>query len=86
MPLPTQPHEYTIQRIKEALAADPRAGELALEVEIANETVYLRGTVATESRRRAITEVVTELLPDCDIQNETTVEDLRDASIVEKIQ
>ena len=48
-------------------------GELEISVRVAGRRVHLAGTVPTTERRDAITEVVRELLPDYEVQNETTV-------------
>jgi hypothetical protein len=68
------PH-YLIQRVREALAHDPRVGELELRVKMVGTKVFVGGTVPTEERRRAVGEVVSEVLPDFEIHNETTVID-----------
>ncbi len=85
MPLPDEPTPYLIQHIREALAADERVGELGIEVEVAREKVFLRGAVPTPQRRDAIGQIVRELLPDCEIHNETKVEQLQDSDAVENI-
>jgi osmotically-inducible protein OsmY len=65
--------EYVVGHIQEALAKDPRIGELEISVRVTGREVHLLGTVPTAERRTAITEVVRELLPDYDVRNETTV-------------
>jgi len=66
---------YLIQRVREALAHDPRVGELELRVKMVGNKVFVGGTVPTEERRRAVGEVVGEVLPDFEIHNETGVID-----------
>jgi hypothetical protein len=61
-----EPKQYLIGRVQEALAHDPRLGELDIQV-------FLSGAVATSVRRAAIAEVVNELLPDYQIHNEVEV-------------
>ena len=70
----SEPH-YQVQRVREALAHDPRVGELELRVKMAGGKVFVRGAVPTEERRRAVGEVVHEILPDVEVHNETHVID-----------
>jgi osmotically-inducible protein OsmY len=65
--------EYLIGRIHQALAVDPRTGELELDVRIAGGQVFLTGSVATDERCRAVEEVVREVAPDLEVHNELTV-------------
>jgi osmotically-inducible protein OsmY len=67
------PPHYLIQRVREALAHDPRVGELELRVKMVGEKVFVTGTVPTDERRRAVADVVQEVLPDVEVHNETTV-------------
>jgi osmotically-inducible protein OsmY len=64
-----------IERVREALAHDPRVGELELRVKMVGDKVFVRGTVPTEERRRAVGEIVHEVLPDHEVHNETNVID-----------
>jgi osmotically-inducible protein OsmY len=65
--------QYVIQRIREALAHDPRVGELELGVQLRAGQVFLTGTVHTDVRRRAISQVVREVAPGLEIHNQVTV-------------
>jgi osmotically-inducible protein OsmY len=65
--------EYLIGRIHQALATDPRTGELELDVRIAGGRIFLTGAVATDERRAAVEEVVREIAPGQDVANELTV-------------
>lgn len=65
--------EYLIGHIQEALATDPRTGELELDVRIAGGRVFLTGGVATEERRKAVEDVVRDVVPDLDVANELSV-------------
>ena len=65
--------EYLIGHIQQALATDPRTGELELDVRIAGGRIFLTGAVATEERCRAVEAVVREVAPDLDVANELTV-------------
>jgi osmotically-inducible protein OsmY len=73
-----EPPYYLIQRVREALAHDPRVGELELRVKMVGPKVFVSGTVPTEERRRAVAEIVREVLPDAEVHNETTVTTLAD--------
>ena len=66
------PH-YLIQRIREALAHDPRVGELELGVNLRAGKLYLTGTVHTDRRRRAVSEVVREVAPGVEVHNQISV-------------
>ncbi len=66
------PH-YLIQRIREALAHDPRVGELELGVTLRAGQVFLTGTVHTDERRRAVSQVAGEVAPGLEIHNQVTV-------------
>jgi osmotically-inducible protein OsmY len=65
--------EYLVARIHKALATDPRTGELELDISIAGGRVFLSGSVATDERCRAVEEVVREVAPDLEVQNELSV-------------
>lgn len=65
---------YLAQHVREALAQDPRVGELGVDVEIDEEAVVLRGVVTSAERQEAATEVARDLAPDRAVRNETTVE------------
>jgi hypothetical protein len=69
----SEPKQYLIGRVQEALAHDPRLGELDIQVKVVDRKVFLSGAVATEARCGAVAEVVTELLPDYEIHNEVVV-------------
>ena len=48
---------YLAEHVREALAQDPRVGELGLNVEIIGETVVLRGTLTSPERREAASHI-----------------------------
>jgi osmotically-inducible protein OsmY len=75
----TEPPHYLIQRVREALAHDPRVGELELRVKMVGPKVFVTGSVPTNERRRAVAEIVHEVLPDAEVHNETTVTTLAEA-------
>jgi hypothetical protein len=68
----TEP-EYLIAGICEALAEDPRVGEIELDVRIERDVAVIRGVVQTEDRRQGIDEVIAERFPDVSVRNEVTV-------------
>jgi len=68
-----EPVHYLIQRIREALAHDPAVAELELEVTVRGSKVFVSGSVPTEERRGAISEVVARVAPDHDFRNDTQV-------------
>lgn len=69
--------EYVVARVQDALAIDPRTGELELDVRIAGGRVFLAGAVATSERREAVERVVREVAPELEVHNEISVtEDL----------
>lgn len=79
------PRGYREEEIRRALAADPRVGELELEVRIAADRVVVAGVLPTEERRRAVTEVIAELAPDLQVVDDTTVARLMPADDEERI-
>jgi hypothetical protein len=64
---------YLVEHVREALAGDERLGELELQVTVVGDRIVITGTVQTEERRQAISEVVAALLPDRTVANQTTV-------------
>jgi osmotically-inducible protein OsmY len=67
------PH-YLIQRVREALAHDPRVGELELRVKMVGDKVFVTGSVPTEKRRGAVSDIVRETLgPKVEVHNEVEV-------------
>lgn len=85
-PTPGEPDQYVIERVREALAEDPRVGELYVQVTVAAGKVFLSGDVATAERKQAMTEVVRELLPDHEVQNLATVSSLSAPGEVEQVE
>jgi osmotically-inducible protein OsmY len=65
---------YVIERVRSALACDPRVNELGIAVTIVDRDVFLRGAVSTSERQASITAVVRELLPDHAIHNDVRVD------------
>ena len=77
--------EYLVERIREAIASDPRVNELELQVTVAGEKVFVSGTVATAERRDAIGEVLAAVAPNHEIHNETSVIPLSPEPEVEEL-
>ena len=80
-----QPDHYLVQHVREALAADPRVGELHVEVTMAGDRVFITGAVPSEERRTVIAAVVEELLPDHEVSNHVTVEHISGVPEVEQL-
>jgi hypothetical protein len=72
-PAEDQPPHYLVQKVREALAHDDRVNELEIKVKIYGKRVFLTGVVSTQERRAGIDDVIHELLPGYEVQNETTV-------------
>ena len=72
----SEPTEYLAQRVRDAIAADPRTGELGLEVAVAGDGLIVRGVVGSEERRAAIAAVAGDAVPGIDIRNETVVKEV----------
>lgn len=67
------PH-YLVQRVREALAHDPRVAELELRVKLVGRKVFVTGSVPTAERCKAISEIVREQLGgDVELHNEVEV-------------
>jgi hypothetical protein len=80
-----EPDEYLVAHAQEALAGDPRTGELELDVTVQGGVVVLSGTVATPERQAAVARVVGEALPDHQVRNQTTVAGARRDPVVETL-
>jgi hypothetical protein len=77
--------DYLIAHVHEALGRDPRVAELELDVHVAGRTVVVAGAVASEEERRAVTDVLVELLPDHRVVNETEVAAFPETDDVERL-
>ncbi|WP_261570410.1 BON domain-containing protein [Frankia gtarii] len=65
--------EYLAGELHDRLAEDPRVAELGLEVMVADGRILVEGEVATDVRRRAVADVLTEAAPGRPVRNEVTV-------------
>jgi osmotically-inducible protein OsmY len=68
-----EPQEYLVHHIQDALAIDPRARELGVDVQVTGDRLVLTGTAATPAQRAAIAEVVEELAGGYEVVNEMAV-------------
>lgn len=75
--------EYLAQRLRDALAEDPRVGELGIGVTVADGRAYLSGEVATPERQHAVAAVAAEVLPDHEVHNDVSVTSWTEADDME---
>ena len=66
-------YQYLVGKLQHALATDERVNMLDVKVMVFSDRIHLTGQVTTEERRRAIAEVVAEILPGVEVRNELTV-------------
>jgi len=78
-----EPPQYVAEHVRDVLADDDRVAALDIRVRIVGRKVFLTGTVATESRRAVVTDLVTTHLPDHEIHNELAVTECSEASEAE---
>jgi osmotically-inducible protein OsmY len=64
---------YEQERVRQALATDPRVGEPELSVEVVAGRVLVTGSVPSERIRRAIDAVVADVAPGLAMDNRVTV-------------
>ncbi len=70
---------YLSERIRAALAHDPRVNDLGLQVRLVGSRVFVTGTVATDERRASVAAVIAERFPDLEIHNDVTVQQVGSA-------
>ena len=75
MTTPQEPNlpQYTVQRLRRALAEDPRSAELGIRVMVRGEDVFLCGYVASPELRDAMTEVVRDIAPHLVVHNDIRI-------------
>ena len=76
---------YLAAKIQEALAQDPRVGELGIRVEVHAGEIRLSGDVSTQERHEAVENVVSEIAKGYRVTNATsvtTVEPKAEAEVV----
>ena len=81
----SEPTDYAIQRLRDALASDERVAEMGVQVRMVAGKVFLTGQVATPERQQAIGSLATVVLPDYEVHNETVVTTVADQPRVERI-
>lgn len=80
-----EPAPYLVERVREALAHDPRVAELGISVTVNGDAVLLTGEVATPERKEAVTEVVEPLLDGRTLHNGVTVATLTEVDTTEEL-
>lgn len=70
---------HLVAQLRQSLAADPRTSELGLEIHVAADRVVITGSVATEERRRAVSEVARISCPGRVVENQVRVVELAPA-------
>jgi osmotically-inducible protein OsmY len=81
-----EPKHYLIERVRQALAQDGRTNELDVHVTVAGGKIFVTGTVPTQARRDAITEVAGDALPEHEVFNQITVYEVSEPTESEEIQ
>ena len=71
--VPPEPEAYLVERLREAVAHDPRVAALGISVRVVAGRVVLTGDVATPERKAAVSEVVAPLIEGLILVNELTV-------------
>jgi hypothetical protein len=77
--------EHLVARVLEALAEDPRVGEVELDVRLLDETIVVSGTVSTPARRDAISTVLSERFPGQRVDNRTGLPPLGEPDEAERL-
>ncbi len=81
----TGPEVYLVERVRQALAHDPRVAELGISVTVVGDKVLLSGEVATQERKAAAAEVAQPLLEGRILHNGLTVATLAETETQEVI-
>ena len=71
--MPDTRDPYLLEKLRRAIAEDPRVGEPAVRVFGAGGRIWLEGTVQSEQRKQAAQEVVAEICPGVEVKNELEV-------------
>ena len=69
----SEPTQYLVARLRDALAHDNRVSALDLQVRIIGNDVYLTGQVASAPRREAAESVVHDVPPELKVHNQLDV-------------
>ena len=75
-----EPPQYVAEHVRDVLAVDDRVAALDIRVRVVGRKVFLTGTIATEVRLAAVTDLVTSQLPEHEIHNELAVVDCSEVS------
>jgi predicted nucleotidyltransferase len=78
--------DYRIARLRERFAQDPHIGGLDIQVEMADNKVFLRGDVMTQERADAIVQVAQEIFPDFQVENHLRLVRVKEPSEIEEIR
>jgi osmotically-inducible protein OsmY len=76
-------NDYLIAHIREALAHSPDVGALDVQVEVADEMIFLSGTIDCHAKRAASTRVAQEVAPEHRVINNMSVLELQPSDTVE---
>jgi len=68
-----EPPQYLVQRLRRAIAQDPRTAELGVRVKVRGEAVFLTGEVVTRQRCAQLAQVVAEVAPELTVHNDVHV-------------
>lgn len=80
-----EPLEYVCERVRHALAMDPRTAELGVSVSDLHGVLVLSGTVATQARRDEVAAVARESAAGHDLSNDVAVSELTPPTQVEQL-
>ena len=80
-----EPTVYLVERVREALAHDPRVAELGIAVTVSGDSVLLTGDVATPERKAVVSEVVEPLVEGRTLHNSVTVASLAEVDVEENL-
>ena len=69
----SEPVEYQLARLQEALTHDPRVLEQSLEVRVEGDRVILRGELVTPERCQAAIAVAQEVFPEATVVADLTI-------------
>jgi osmotically-inducible protein OsmY len=69
----SEPTQYLVARLRDALAHDNRVAALDIQVRIVGQDLYLTGQVATAARRDAARSVVHDVAPELEVHNQLDV-------------
>jgi hypothetical protein len=68
-----EPPQYLVQRLRRAIAEDPRTAELGVQVRVRGKVVFLTGEVVTRQRCEQLARVVAEAAPELTVRNDVHV-------------